>query len=110
MPSGSPHFANAVRQREKRYADIPPLEGYAAIVLKCWQDLRGERQAWGTRLSPIPYTAVRIWCGDKRLDADEFQLVQQAISLVDAEQGKQAESAERLSGHDAAVNSIKERK
>ena len=108
LAPGSPRFADLVRQRATRHAEKPRLDGYAAIVLSCWQDLRGERQAWGDRLGPVPYSAVRTWCADMGLDRDETRLVQQAVSLVDSEQGKRAEAERRLSGHGAAVERMKQ--
>lgn len=110
LPLDSPRLADLVRQRQMRNADRPPLDGYAALVLSCWQDLRGERHAWGMRLGSLPYTAIRAWCGDMALDRDEAKLVQQAVSYLDAEQGKRADAEARLGGHDAAVARTKERK
>lgn len=108
LPLGSPHFATKVRERAKRYADKPPLEGYAALVLLCWQDLAGERPAWGDRLGPVPYRAIMAWSADRGLDADETRLVQLAISCLYAALDKQAATERRLSAaHDAAVRGAK---
>ena len=112
LPAGSPRFADCDRQRLKRNADRPRLDGYAEVVLECWRDLRGERQFWsngmGGQLGPVPYTAIRTWCGDMDLDADEFRLVKDAIGVVDSEQGKQAQAESRLGGHGAVVERVKQ--
>lgn len=76
----------------------------------CWQDLSGERQAWGDQLGPVPYTAIRLWGEDHGLDDDEFTLIQRALSYLHSQFSKQHAAERRLSGHAAAVSSIKERK